>query len=142
MHIIWFVLSFVFVVLEIGHPGLFYFLALSFGSFSAFIASYLQYSVYTQSIIFFMMTFLCIAILHLFIKQSLHSLKGHRSNVEQLLGKHVTVIEVRSSIAGLGKVGGEVWSIKLQQEGELQVGMQVVVVGVQGCHLKVQILES
>ena len=52
MHIIWFVLSFIFIFLEVGHPGLFYFLALSFGSFSACIASYLQYSTYTQSIIF------------------------------------------------------------------------------------------
>ena len=54
-------------------------------------------------------------------------------------GKIVTIIEVQSLTIGQGKIDGEQWLVKLNQDGELKIGMKCIVVAVQGCHLQVKI---
>lgn len=143
MNVLWFVLSCVFVALEVGHPGLLYFLSMSCGAFAAFLASILSYSFAFQVGIFFAMTFVCLALVHLFVKKTVFDHRGHRSNVEQLVGKEVVIVKVYSEHSGLGKVGGEKWSVKLQgQEEKLVEGMKAIVIGIQGCHLKIKMTEQ
>lgn len=137
MNSLWFILGCCFVMLEIGHPGLLYFLAFAGGALVAFAVSWLGYAVETQNIVFFVASVVSIAMIYLFVKKTDNDTKSHRSNVDQLIGRVVKVTQVQSVKIGVGKVGGEVWSIKVQGDGQLEVGMKVIVVGVQGCHLQV-----
>ncbi len=68
----------------------------------------------------------------------MHDTKSHRSNTDLLVGKIVTVVAVQSAKIGQGTVGGEEWLVKLQDEGELKIGMKAIVLGVQGCHLQIR----
>lgn len=136
---IWLGLMFLFLVLEIGHPGLLYFISFACGALGAFVASTQEYSFFLQAITFFAMTLCALMVVHKFVKRSMHDLKSHRSNVDQLLGKTVRITEVQSAKIGYGKLGGEIWLVKLQGAEELRVGMKATVVGIQGCHLQVQV---
>lgn len=129
-----------FVLLEIGHPGLLYFLALAGGASAAFFASWLGYDVAVQYVVFFVACTVAMAFVYFFVQYiAVHNRKSHRSNTDLLLGKMVTIIDVQSPKVGQGKLGGETWLVKLQGDGELIRGMKVYVVGVQGCHLQVHI---
>lgn len=140
-HQAWFLLGCFFILLEIGHPGLLYFLTLAFGSGIACIAGWYDYSLFVQYAVFFIFSCIAMGLVYLLIRFSDIRPRGsHRSNTDLLLGKVVTVVELQSSTVGQGKLGGEMWLIKLQVEGELKVGMKVAVVGVQGCHLQVRIV--
>lgn len=140
-NVMWFLLACFFIILEIGHPGLLYFLALAAGSGAAYVVSWLDYSLHIQYIVFFVASIIAIGLVYLFVRcTDVHSKGSHRSNTDLLLGKMVMVVDLQSSTTGQGKLGGETWLIKLQGEGELQIGMKVSVVGVQGCHLQVRIV--
>ena len=140
--LIWLGLVFFFVVLEIGHPGLLYFLSLAFGALGALLATGYEHSFFVQACVFFAVTVVALVMLYWIVRRNMRAFKSHRSNVDQLLGRTVKITEVSSSTNGYGKVGGEVWLVKLQGSGELMVGMKVTVVGVQGCHLQVQIVDD
>lgn len=140
MNILWFLLACFFLFIEIGSPGLLYFLALCAGAGVAFVASCFGFSLENQLVAFFMASIVSIGFVSFFVRYIGVVNKGsHRSNTDLLLGKVVTVIELQSLTSGQGRLGGETWLIKLQGDGELQVGMKVSVVGVQGCHLQVRI---
>lgn len=138
-NVLWFLLACFFVFLEIGHPGLLYFLALAGGSSVAYVVSLLDYSATVQYLVFFMASMISLLLVYLLVKDVSVQNKGiHRSNTDLLIGQTVTIVEVQSETVGQGKLGGENWLVKLQSEGELRIGMKVVVVGVQGCHLQVR----
>ena len=138
MNSMWFLLGFFFIILEVGHPGLLYFLALAGGSFTALGASYFCFSTEVQNIIFFTVSLMTIVLIHFFVRKAASDSRSHRSNIDQLISKVVTIISIESKKAGACKLGGELWSIKLQGDGELKVGMKAIVVGIKGCHLQVK----
>lgn len=136
----WFLLSSFFIILEIGHPGLLYFLALAGGAFAACVVSWLGYSATMQNIMFFTASVVAIGLVSILVRYvAVPDTKFHKSNTDLLLGKTVTVVEIQSVSTGLAKLGGETWLVKLQGEGELTVGMKAIVIGVQGCHLQIKI---
>lgn len=136
----WFCLSFFFIILEISHPGLLYFLALASGSGVACLISWFEYSSKIQEISFFIASVVAIGVVYFLLPYFIvPDTKFHRSNIDLLIGKMVTIIEIQSQTTGLAKIGGETWLVKLQGDGELSMGMKVIVIGVQGCHLQVKI---
>ena len=137
----WFILSCGFILLEIGNPGLLYFLAIAIGSIAAFAFNWLDYSENMQYLIFFTTCAISISCVYFFSKYITKSdnTKFHKSNTDLLIGKIVTIIEVQSLTIGQGKIDGEQWLVKLNQDGELKIGMKCIVVAVQGCHLQVKI---
>ena len=138
----WFILSCGFILLEIGNPGLLYFLAIAIGSIAAFVANLLDFSENIQYMIFFIICTIAISCVYLFSKYitKYDNKKSHKSNTDLLIGKIVTITEVQSLKIGQGKLDGEQWLVKLHEDGELKIGMKCVVVAVQGCHLQINII--
>ena len=134
----WILLSCAFILLEIGNPGLLYFLAIAISAIFALLTSYFGYLEEIQYIVFFASSAITISCVYLFSKYiSKPDTKNHKSNTDLLIGKTVIITEVQSSNIGRGKVDGEIWLIKLTGEGNLKVGMKFTVVAIHGCHLQV-----
>jgi membrane protein implicated in regulation of membrane protease activity len=139
----WVIVSFVLLLFEIGHPGLFFFSAFSIGALSAAFASLLFYSGVVQGCIFLIATICALVILRYWVAHYVHRGQEHyHSNVYALIGKRAVVImEITANNPGEVKVDGEVWVARLTDANEsVGVGSLVEIVGVSGSHLKVKMI--
>lgn len=132
----WLMVALFFLILELGHPGLFFFLAFSFGAFSALIASYCDQSLATQCTIFFGVTLIALYFLRLFLKKFHHSIE--KTNVYALIGKQGNVVQdILLEKPGYVKIEGEIWLARSSQK-KLEVGSDIVVIEARGAHLLVE----
>ncbi len=141
MTMLWFSLIFLFLVFEMGHPGLLYFLSFSCGASAAFIINLLEYNLQMQAVAFLAATCGAIALFQLFCGKHKLPAVSHRSNNDALLGKKVVVF--RSTVnpdIWQTQIVGQVWQVRAIHDRALQDGQQVTIVDVQGCHLRVDIL--
>jgi len=136
----WIIASFVLLLFEIGHPGLFFFSAFSAGALSAAFAS-LWYSWIVQCCVFLFATLCALALLRYWVAHYLHKGQEHyHSNVYALVGKRaVVVMAITPDSPGKVKVDGELWVARLTHTDEpIGVGSLVEIVGSSGSHLKVK----
>jgi membrane protein implicated in regulation of membrane protease activity len=137
----WLILAFFFLIMEIGHPGLLFFLSFSFGGFSAAMCSYFLYPIMIQCASFFggMLIALCILRyigIALMAKNrsvqqtNFYALKGKRAVVKQdIIGMH----------AGLVSVGGQMWVARcIHDNDRASIGDTVEIVDVRGAHVVVK----
>ncbi|MCX5924329.1 MAG: NfeD family protein [Candidatus Dependentiae bacterium] len=141
---IWFILTLFCLILEMGNPGLFYFLSIALGSFMAFIASLYNFNIAEQCAICLTGSLGMLFLLLTYVKKSQKNKtsKLYQSNMYQLIGKTIEITEVTSEVSGYGKVNGETWPVKSQSDKSLTVGMLAIITGVQGCHLQVNSLTN
>ncbi len=124
-----------FLVLEMGSPGLFYFLSFFFGALAAAAASLVNTSLILLAGIFSGVSSFSFFILKYWVKkQSRHVRK---TNVAALIGKRGIVMQTISATKpGAVKVGGEVWSARCHQ-GVIKEGAAVEVQQITGAYLVV-----
>ncbi|MFA5998695.1 MAG: NfeD family protein [Candidatus Babeliales bacterium] len=141
---IWFILALFWLFLEMGNPGLFYFLSIAFGSFMAFVASLYNLDIAAQCTICLTGSLGMLFLLQTYVKKSQKnkSSKMYQSNMYQLIGKTIEITEITSATSGYGKINGETWSVKSQGNKSLTVGMLAIITGVQGCHLQINSLAN
>ena len=129
------------LMLELTHPGLFFFLSLSIGGCVALAVLLVGLSLELQIIAFVASAVLAFTFLRAFVtgrKTGTH----HKTNVEALIGKKAIVVNrVAYPSSGLVKVHGEVWSARVAEQDILNSGEFVEIVAVVGCHLIVRRLE-
>lgn len=145
LSLIWFSLLFLFLFLEMGHPGLFYFLAFSCGSLCSCIAALYDVSHFLQFFIFMVSTCIALMLIHLLLKNKKHDLAPlmHRSNNEALIGKKVFVYKSPlDDHTWYAKVLGQVWVVKTVHHQPLHEGQQVIIIDVQGSHLRVDTMHT
>src|SRR5579872_5461954 len=87
----WFTAALLFLLLEMGSPGLFYFLSFFFGSLAAAGISYVTPAWQTQAISFLTISALAFALLKTWVKKQSHHAKI--TNAQALIGKHGLVIK-------------------------------------------------
>jgi len=136
----WFCLMFIFLFLEMGHPGLLYFLSFSFGALCSFVATLYGACILSQLIIFVVGTCGALLILHAFLKKRMNHVQSpsHRSNLDALIGKKVVVYQsLEDKNIWQAKVSGQVWLVRAVHDQILKQGQEVIVIDVQGCHLRV-----
>lgn len=137
---IWFSIIFFFLFLEMGHPGLLYFLSFSIGALCACIASFLDASIVIECSIFIAGTLITLFVVH-FLAVSLKNdlpITSHRSNIQALIGKKIIVFRsLENSEIWQAKIFGQIWIVKSIGEQMLSEGQQVIIIDVQGCHLRV-----
>lgn len=145
----WFIISSIFILLELFNPGLFFFLALSLGGLITMFAEYQHSLPCNQYAFFFVISLLMFMILNGIVKfiQKKKQSKFYESNIGLMVGKRVIITEVLSDDAGYTQVDGEIWMVKLQKhknklslEQTLNVGQEALVIGVKGCHLQIILL--
>lgn len=140
IQLVWFSLCFLFLFLEMGHPGLLYFLSFSFGSVGAFIASCYDVHITLQLMMFLGGTSCALISIYFLTKENKHKLASpsHRSNLDALIGNKVIVYQSpQDEQVWLTKLYGQVWVVKNVHNEIFVAGQQVIVVDVQGCHLRV-----
>ena len=105
---LWILLSLSFLILELGHPGLFFFLSFSIGALAAAAFAYFDYGFFVQVPIFFSATFGALFFLRIFVKKFHRSIQ--KTNVYALIGKQgVVVQQILPEQPGYVKVEGQLW---------------------------------
>ncbi len=136
----WLFLAFFFLIMEIGHPGLFFFLSFFFGGLSAFVSSLMTDSAMMQILTFFGSTFIALVILRYW---GMRLGKGHASqqtNFYALKGKRAVVTQtIMPENAGLVTIAGHIWAARSVNHEEAIISGEVVeVVDVRGAHVVVK----
>ena len=145
MFFFWLIIAVFFLILEMGSPGLFFFLSFFFGAISCAIATFFTTSLVVQSIIFIVGTFLSFIILQFLVKKNLFKGSKHDvTNVYALRGKKGRVLKcIEPEGVGLVKVLGQVWSARIHDnEPAIKKGALVIVLDIKGAHLVVRETEE
>lgn len=138
---LWLIIGLVLLMLEVGTPGLFYFISFACGSFAASLSAYLGHTFEMQCA-----TALGISIVSFFIMRSYfvqskkHGAKTTaKTNIDALIGKQATVLDViEPHKIGRVKVHNEEWPAFVQENMVLQKGTLVTVAAIQGNKLLVK----
>lgn len=136
----WLIAAFMFLIMEMGNPGLFFFLSFFFGGVSAAGVSCFTESIIIQLMIFFGSTVIALYFLrnigHLLLKNRTHqntnfyALKGKRAVVKQ---------DIIAGNAGLVIIGGQVWAAQaVHHSDNMFTGDVVEVIDVRGAHVVVK----
>lgn len=126
------------LILELTHPGLFFFLSLSLGGSVALGMALAGLSLEIQVTIFIASAALAFIVLRAFVagrKAGTH----HKTNTEALIGKKAVVVSrIAYPSSGLVKVQGEVWSARAGEQEVVNPGEIVEIIAIIGCHLMVK----
>lgn len=138
--IFWFFCIFFFLFLEIGHPGLLYFLSFSCGAFAALVADlFFSLSIYGQSFVFMSATcsaLVCFYLLSHRYRQEI--VVDHRSNVDALIGRHVILYQqVDQPARWYINIDGQIWQVRAAVDQIFFDGQLVTIIAIQGCHVRV-----
>ncbi len=136
----WLITALTFLIFEMGHPGLFFFLSFCIGALSmALVSHWVDFGV-VQGAVFLTTSFLSLFVLRLYVSRFIKpSRPENHSNVYALEGKQgVVVARIEPSRSGQVKVGGEVWSARAADASIIEVNEQVTIVHVAGVHLIVK----
>lgn len=88
-----------------------------------------------QLIVFSVSSIIALTVLRPLAKKYLPAPRYSRTNVESLLGEEAKVLETVTEDEGLVKIGGEIWSARLDKqtsEGTVEPGAEVKVVRIDG----------
>jgi membrane protein implicated in regulation of membrane protease activity len=133
----WLIVALVFLILEMGHPGLFFFLSFFIGSLSSAAISYAGYDLTAQLIIFLSSTILSLAILRLFLR-SFES-PAHQTNADALVAKKAVVLKtIGAEDPGYVKVEGQIWLARSLHKKIIKENQIVIIRRVQGAHVLVE----
>src|SRR4029078_11802832 len=136
----WFLASLFFLLLEMGSPGLFYFLSFFFGSLAAGVVSFVYDSWMVQGALFFAVSAFSFLILKTWVKK--HSRHARKTNVQALVGKRGTVTKIIAPPQPVQvQVGGETWSAR-STLGIIKEGAVVEVLSTTGAYLVVSEIKN
>ena len=145
MTIFWFLISALFIFLELLNPGLFFFIALSIGALITMFAQLQEITIMQQYIIFFGSSSVMVLFLNIFVKilQNKKRSQMYDSNAYAMIGKFIKITEIISPDTGYGQVNGEIWMVKLHNNNQtLTIGAQALIIGVKGCHLQINFIKE
>lgn len=137
---VWLILAVLFLIMEMGSPGLFFFLSFFFGSLAAAGISLLLPSLVIQCTIFLLGTIAALYILKQWVARALF--KGHsraRTNVYALQGKQGRVVrKITPEKTGEVKINGELWIARSVDDAIISENEVVEIVVVRGAHVVVK----
>jgi len=136
----WVIIAIFFLVLEMGSPGLFFFLAFFCGGLGATTATFFVESVIVHTIVFFVITICSLVLLRYYIMPHVSKDRPHeRTNVYALQGKRGFVVHaITLQTPGLVRVNGEKWAARSVHGSGIEQGAQVEVVDIRGAHVIVK----
>lgn len=133
----WLSIAVCFLIFEVGHPGLFFFLSFSCGAVCAAILGYGEFGL-TWQIVGFLISAVCS---FLIMRKLLvgNAQSGIPTNVYALQGKYAVVTRaIPAHGVGSVKVGGEEWSAQSVHNEAYAIGTRVKILRVQGTRLIVE----
>jgi len=120
----WLVAALIFLIFEMGHPGLFFWLSFSLGSLVAATLSWYDYSWQFTGLVFLLSSLLAIVLLKLTIGRMVKQHSTHTlTNTDALIGKiGFVVAPIAADKPGRVKIGGEEWVARIDQKSILHKG--------------------
>lgn len=139
MFVYWFLLALLFLICEVGHPGLLFFLSFAFGAFIAGISSFFTQELVYQAALFLAATSGALVVFRRWVAQrGTQGPKHGATNIYALEGKRGLVIkELGPNKFGTVSLNGEMWSARARDDEIVPAGTEVVVLHVKGAHLVV-----
>ncbi len=134
---IWLASALLLILLEVGTPGLFFFVSFAFGALCASGMAFYVFSLYAQCGVALAGTAIAFAAIKYYTSK--HKQQKHATNMDALIGQEGVIIEsIEAHKVGRVKVGGQTWPAVTQDKRSFQKGTVVLVVEVQGNKLVVQ----
>jgi len=136
----WLIAAFFFLILEIGSPGLFFFISFFFGCLVAATSTFFIESIAIQTILFFCGTSVIFLILQYYVVPRMAKNRPHeKTNVDALKGKHGLVLKsISPDHTGLIRLQGQVWAARVAHEETIFEGEKVEVIDIRGTHVVVK----
>lgn len=136
----WLVAGLVFLILEMGHPGLFFSLSFSLGSFVAAGLTWYDFSWYFVFSGFLVTSLVAIGFLKYFVGSFIKQHETHHpTNTDALIGQiGIVTVAITGEQPGRVRVGSEVWMARAAHVGSVKEGARVIVVAVRGSHVVVK----
>ena len=134
---VWLIAGVLIMLLEIGTPGLFFFLSLACGAFVAALGAFLEFSLFSQCWLAVIGTIISFMLLKSFITRTKKN--SPRTNVDALIGQKALVIQaIEPRSTGRVKVNGEEWPAIADHQTILQKGTIVHIIRIDGNKLLVK----
>lgn len=131
----WLIIAVLFLILEIGHSGLFFFISFSSGALTVAMMSLFMHSLFYQIIFFFIISAVSFASMWFKVQRFNTGGHGHKTNIFALQGKKAVVVEeIRQFCQGRVKIGNELWVAKARNDEHYKSGDLVEVIDIVGCH--------
>lgn len=136
----WLIVAILFLIMEMGSPGLFFFLSFFFGGLLAAGSTFFVDSVVMQTAIFLCGTAGSLLLLRYHIIPMVGKGRSHeRTNVYAMHGKQGFVIRaITVESPGLVRINGESWVARSIHGHAIDEGVLVEVVDVRGAHVVVK----
>jgi membrane protein implicated in regulation of membrane protease activity len=129
-----------FLLAEVGHPGLFFFLPFACGASVSTIVAIWTDSIIIQALSFLFCSLIAFVVIHVWLKkriptESIH----HKTNTDALIGLRAPVTQtIAEDGYGYVKVNGQAWRAYSQNRTRIEQGSQVVITAIQGAHVIVR----
>jgi membrane protein implicated in regulation of membrane protease activity len=134
--IVWVIVAFVFIILEISTPSMLFFTCLAVGCFVAAIFSFFGVSHIAGYIVFAIVSIVSLFTIRPLFKKTMKESESIKTNVDALIGKSALVTEkISLQKDGFVKVGGEIWLA--QSDFDIEEGQYVKIESISGTKLKV-----
>jgi membrane protein implicated in regulation of membrane protease activity len=134
----WLIIAFLFLICEVGHPGLFFFLSFGIGAVVAGLSTLITESAVIQSLLFLICSIIAAFILMMCFKKRMKQVH-YTTNVEALIGKNGLVIKtIYHEQTGQVKIGGEIWSARSINNEKIEKEAVVEVIAIRGVHVLVK----
>lgn len=134
---LWAALLIVTLLIELGAPGLFYFLSLALGSAGAALLSYYNFDFTWQLAACLAISCAAVIVLRFFVSREKEITLP--TNMQALIGIQTMVLEpITATHPGLIKIYGDMWLAREKHNQPVAAGDEVTVVDIQGCHLIVK----
>lgn len=142
--VVWLLVALFSLLLEMGSPGLFFFLSFFFGALVAVGVTFVSTSWALQALFFLGGTACAFVLLHYWLKRKSEGIDVHtQTNVYALRSKRGLVIrQITADKMGLVKIDGERWSARSLDKQIINEGAVVIVERVKGAHLVVKQVKS
>lgn len=128
---IWLIVGLLLLLLEVGTPGLFFFLSLAVGAFAASITAFLGVCIHIECIIAVCISLITLLMLKKYAKTAVTP--THKTNIDALINQEAVVVEtIEPRKAGRVKIKGEEWPAISQPGFIHHKGSIVFIVGVEG----------
>ncbi len=136
---IWIIIALLSLFLELGHPGLLFFLPISLAAATAACIEFFAASTVLAIIAFLMLSVLFTVLCRYWINTNKNGNKtGKESNIDALIGSYAIVTEdIAPGKLGRAKIHGEYWLAKSYDGSPIAEGTHVIVHNVIGAHLVV-----
>jgi membrane protein implicated in regulation of membrane protease activity len=136
MGYVWLIGALLLLFFEIGTPGLFFFISFAIGALCAALIAFMDFSLYTQCWVAFLVTLGAFVIIKMGISRYT---KKFKTNIDALIGLDGSVVqEIKLHAPGKVKVRGEVWLALSHEDSLLDIGTLVKIYGSEGNKLIVR----